>query len=171
MKALKWYKHLLGSIRRKCRRWERRDRRQKSGWAGTKWAVRRDGDYFLVECPQCHSQKVWFYKDKGLFECIKSYECKTVFSVYTEDGVVRLADHRRGDVRFPARAVYDPGCGLYRLGIEQSVPWWWSEKIRIERDLHGGLDAHRHQPYKIVDVLSRQGEAHEEALAVSELRA
>ena len=145
---MRFFRQRFGSIRRWYRRWKRRDTRPRD-YGTVKWAIRRDGDYFLVECPSCHSQRLWFNKDRWAFECSRSYRCKTTFTVYTEDGVVELVDHRRGNVQFPARAKRDPGCGLYRLGIEFDAPWWW-DGLRIERDLHGGWDAHRHQPYQIV---------------------
>ncbi len=127
---------------------KKRDRRKKA-WGLTKWAINRDGDFFLVECPKCHTQHVSYLKSRKLFEC---YKCKIIFSVYREDGVVKIIDHRKGNIKdFPRtsyRDIYPDS--FHRLGIEGDAPWWWRKKA-VYRDLHDGMDAHRHKPYKIIE--------------------
>lgn len=127
---------------------KKRDRRKKS-WGTTKYAINRDGDLFLVECPECHSQYVWFVEGSKVFEC---YKCRIRFSVYREDGVVRLVDFRKGNIQYFPRTAYRDFYPdhFYTLGIEGDAPWWWGKKA-VYRDLHDGMDAHRHQPYKIIE--------------------
>ena len=127
---------------------KKRDRRKKSSGT-TKYAINRDGDLFLVECPECHRQHVWYEKGKKGFEC---YKCRIIFSVYREDGVVKLVDFRKGDIQYFPRTAYREFYPdhLYVLGIEGDAPWWWGKKA-IYRDLHDGMDAHRHRAYKIME--------------------
>jgi len=127
---------------------KKRDRRKKS-WGTTKWVINRDGDFFLVECPQCNSQHVSFLKKRFVFEC---YKCRIIFSVYREDGVVKIIDYRDGDIKdFPRTSYRDiHPASIRRLGIEGDAPWWWQSKA-VYRDLHNGMDAHGHQPYKILE--------------------
>ncbi len=129
------------------RRWQKQDHRPKrSGSAWLKFAICRDGDLYLVECPECHTQHVYYSERNKRFVCTR---CGVYFTVCTEDGVVKLYDHRNDDVRTPARAVYDLGAKVYRLGIAEDAPWWW-EKKEVCRDLRDGRDAHGHAPYQIV---------------------
>lgn len=128
------------------RRWRAKDRRKKQSWGTAKFAVNRDGDYFLVECPQCGTQDIWFNKAPA-FEC--EY-CHIAFTVYLEDGIVKIRDHRKGNARLPASMVFDPGAQIWRLGITLDASWWWNRR-QIQRDLHDdGMDAHQHREYTIV---------------------
>lgn len=141
---------MLEPLRVKWRRWQRKDRRE-HGYGDTKYAINRDGDLYLVICPNCGWQNVDFDTAQRLFQCPYS-TCSAKFRVYTEDGVVKLVDHRRGEIRLPAIAVYDPGCKVYRLGVVEEAPWWWSRR-EVWPDLKpNGMDAHGHHPYEIVSI-------------------
>ena len=114
-----------------------------------KYAIDRDGDLFVVECPSCHSQESLEEEDKrcrGIFRCQKS-TCNTLFEVYTEDGVRVIHDYREGDLEKWAVLTYDND----RLcaGISEDAPWWWPRKVVTARDLNRetGKDAHGHHPY------------------------
>ena len=139
---------------------KKRDRRKKA-WGITKYAINRDGDLFLVECPQCHRQCIQFVEKKKIFEC---YKCRIRFSVYREDGIVRLVDFRKGNIQhFPRTAYRDIDSEkFYRLGIENDAPWWWRKKA-IYQDLHNGMDAHGHKPYKIVEQVRESSPQTDEA--------
>lgn len=150
--SLRWYL-FKGGLRRRYRRWRRIDRRKKS-WGNYKWAINRDGDLFLTECPKCHSQNVSLNEKTKHFYCRK---CDVIFEVYKEDGAVRIMDHRKGDVDFPAVAVWDKPCKVYRLGIRQDAPWWWESRAVLQ-DLHNGKDAHGHEKYKVVGSQPRESE-------------
>lgn len=132
-------------IRRKYRHWKLIDRREKKTYSRTVYAINRDGDMYLVECPQCHNTQHLWKEQKKPFECNR---CQIAFSVYTEDGVVRLKDHRAGNIPLPAVAVRDDQ-GTWHLGIAKDAPWWWTRRT-VERDLHEGKDGHGHYPYEII---------------------
>jgi hypothetical protein len=153
-----WPVLVLRGPRRAFRRWRRRDRRERArGHAGSKWAVNRDGDYGLVECPACHDQGVWFDREKRVFACRGGVGHR--FRVHLEDGVVQLRDHRRGDiVHFPATAVYDDAGKAWRLGLADDAPWWWARK-EVYRDLRpDGKDGHGHQAYELLPPEPAQAE-------------
>lgn len=133
------------TLRRKMKRWQLVDRRKKASYAHTKSAINRDGDLYLVECPVCGSQEVIRARDKTYFVCGRDHR----FRVYTEDGVVKLKDHRKGNIeRFPVKVVYDEA-HTARLGLEKDAPWWW-RRVSIHRDLHNGKDAHSHHKYEVL---------------------
>jgi hypothetical protein len=138
------------------------DRRPKKGWNNTVYAVDRDGDLFLVECPKGHhTQHVffnWNYEEKKActnsvppktFECLS---CGIGFRVYLEDGLRRIRDHRDGTPPLPSMVVWDDNHELH-LGISKDAPWWWKRR-EIYRDLHDGKDAHGHKPYEIFPIQS-----------------
>jgi hypothetical protein len=107
----------------KIRNYHLKDRRKKR-YGHTVYAVDRDGDLFLVECPSCHdTQSIlfnWHYSEerdaegyrKGnaitevvppkTFQC---YSCDIGFHVYLEDGLRRIIDHRDGVPPLPSRVV------------------------------------------------------------------
>jgi hypothetical protein len=135
--AKQWYKE-----------WRLIDRRKRLGWPRNVWAINRDGDLGLVECPKCNEfQTVTFCREDKSFEC---YVCDCHFDVYLEDGVVRLKDHREGNVKTPTKAVTDE-TGILRLGIDRDAPWWWERK-EVYRDYNpdNGMDGHGHYPYAIL---------------------
>ena len=142
-------------LRRRYRRWKRRERRPKS-YANSKTAINRDGDFYLVECPECHSQDIWCDRETWLFHC--KYMHGRAFRVYTEDGVVKMLDHRDGDIpHFPTMAAHDPGANVWRLGLrKEDHPWWWTRR-KVYRDLHGGKDAHGHRAYEPVEIPTGDG--------------
>ncbi len=140
----------LRGARRALWKWRRRDRRLKVlGYAASKWAVNRDGDFGLVECPVCHDQSVWFVKEECVFVCGGGRSDGHRFLVYLEDGVVQLRDHRCGDIRyFPAIAVNDGKD--WHLGLTRDAPWWWRRR-EVYRDLRAdGKDGHGHKPYVVL---------------------
>lgn len=137
--------------------------RRKRGYGRTVYAVDRDGDLYLVECPQCHDtqslffnrhtdeERVWFDESMPdrVFHCSR---CSIIFSVYLEDGLRKIRDHRTGNPPIPTRVVRDD-MGAYHLGISVEAPWWW-KRYEIWPDLQNegkkaGYDAHGHYPYKI----------------------
>lgn len=147
-----WYRYL----RKKWFRWKRRDRRPHCT-GDRKFAINRDGDLFLVECPRCHRQDVFPLRNvrpiryKGMR--LKPFDCcicgyggdDGLFFVNPEDGVVKLRDYRRGNLVFPATVVYDE-YGHGYLGIWPDQPWWWRARD-IYPDLRDGRDGHGHAPY------------------------
>lgn len=145
---------VLHPIRIRYRRWAQRDRRKRWSGSGTrKYAINRDGDMFIVECPQCHREVGLSYKKnretrKASFVCS---HCAVWISVYLEDGVVEMRDHRKGNIPERAIAAYDPGASIWRLGIGRDAPWWWTRRT-ICRDLQAsGKDAHGHKTYRVVE--------------------
>lgn len=127
------------------------DNRPRDNYGTGKWAINRDGDYYLVECPSCHRQCISRDKAHGRFIC--SY-CDIGFVVYTEDGAFSFRDYREGNVNFPANLVWDEAGNGY-LGLTEDAPWWWRRRD-IYRDLRkDGKDGHGHQLYETVP-LSRQ---------------
>lgn len=153
---------------RQCRKYRLIDRREKKGWSRTVYAVDRDGDLFLVECPGCHqTQHLLFnldldqpYKERRIKPKVwtdsvppKTFQCSTCnigFSVYLEDGIRRVRDHRDGTPPLPSTVVWDDQ-GTIHLGISASAPWWWKRR-EICRDLYDGKDAHGHYRYEVFPV-------------------
>lgn len=146
--------------KRRRRQYKLVDRRPKKSWHRTVYAVDRDGDLFLVECPQCHdTQSIifnWDYERQStyvdsvpakVFQCSM---CSIGFRVYLEDGLRRIVDHRDGVPPLPSKVVWDDNRTIH-LGISGDAPWWWRRR-EIERDLHDGKDAHGHKPYELVPV-------------------
>lgn len=136
---------------RKYHRWRLLDRRNKS-WPRTVFAVNRDGDFFLVECPSCHAtQGPWIIS--GCARCLEPGphfhcdRCDIGFQVNLEDGVVRILDHRTGVPPLPTTLVRETS-GTWHLGISRDAPWWWGRK-ELLRDLRDGKDAHGHAPYRV----------------------
>lgn len=134
----------------KYRRWRLTDRRKK-GWARTVFAVNRDGDFFLVECPSCHETQGPRLEEKcercpterRHFHCDR---CEIGFSVDLEDGVAKILDHREGTPPLPTTMVREEPAGVLHLGIAPDAPWWWVRR-ELCRDFRNGKDAHGHQPY------------------------
>ena len=157
-----WPLVTLVGPRARLGRWLKLDRRPR-GYGDTKYAINRDGDLFLVICPMCSYQHVGFNAVPATFQCPYA-PCSTTFRVYTEDGVIRLVDHRRGDVALPAVAVYDPAVKVYRLGVDADAPWWWKRR-EVHLDLYEGVDAHGHEPYLILqhgETTERHGDPNQE---------
>jgi hypothetical protein len=157
--------HLIpGRIRDRYRQWKVIDRRKKKSYSRTVYSIDRDGDLYLVECPQCHNtQSLSFYhcKDEDYKPCrqcgiinryhFHCYHCPIGFSVWMEDGMRKIQDHREGNVPFPAKLVRDDN-GVYRLGIDREAPWWW-RRSSLWNDLQpNGKDAHGHKPYEIWNI-------------------
>lgn len=138
-------------LRRLARRWRLRERRPKlRGYTSAKYAIDRDGDLFLVECPVCHDQGVFWDQERRVFACRGGSMNGHAFRVYLEDGVRPIRDHRKGDVReFPAAVVYDDAVKTWRLGLKRDAPWWWRRRD-LYRDLHDGKDGHGHKPYVVL---------------------
>ena len=141
--------NLWNWTRDKYAAWRLVDRRRKlNGCCRNVYLVNRDGDLGAVECPECHRlQGLGFDKISYLFEC--SY-CGILFKVYLEDGLIKVRDHREGNIPLPGRCVEDDK-GDYHLGIDKDAPWWW-RRSRIYRDYNpkNGLDGHGHKPYDII---------------------
>lgn len=138
----------MRTLRQIIRGWIRKDRRPKT-FCHVKFAVDRDGDLFIIECPKCHSQ---VYLDKegewGTFRC-NYHGCRTLFQIYTEDGIRIIKDFRDGDLEKGAVLVYDNKelCA----GIDADAPWWWPRRYLSGRDLRpNGKDAHGHKAYQIL---------------------
>jgi hypothetical protein len=118
------------------------DRRKKMEGASNVWLINRDGDYFVPECPTCHTTHLCFVKEKSYFEC---YMCSQFVSIYLEDGIILALDHRRGNIPLPTYVVIDDN-NKWHIGIEEEAPSWWQRR-EIYRDLHNGKDAHGHHYY------------------------
>ena len=145
-----WPKH----ARQSYDRWKRIDRRKKKVWSLTVYAANRDGDYYLIECPQCHRfQHLYYDQDKHRFECSP---CNIEFQVYLEDGLLKILDHRDGNIPLPAKVVTDDS-GRHHLGITEDAPWWWRRR-EIYRDYHPDTekDAHGHKQYVVFPRASRE---------------
>ena len=129
--------------------WRLIDRRRKlRNWSRTVYAVNRDGDLGLVECPVCHNyQNIIYSKQLHAFECCL---CVMTFQIYLEDGLLTIRDHREGNVKTPAKVVTDDH-GIKHLGISRDAPWWW-ERREAYRDYNpkNGKDGHGHEPYKLL---------------------
>jgi len=148
------------------RRWKLVDRREKKGWSLQVYAIDRDGDLYLVECPKCHqTQHLLFNLDldqpweqrhsdapKVWTDAVppKTFQCCTCsigFRVHLEDGIRQIQDHREGTPPLPSVVVWDDNHKMH-LGITADAPWWWKRR-EICRDLHGGKDAHGHKRYEV----------------------
>ena len=137
------------------RKWKKRDQRPKSNHAYTKYAINRDGDLFLVECPQCGNQVTKWIESERHFCCFMN-DCWIAFRVDTEDGVIKLFDHREGNIALSKTIAYDPA-GQWRIGIYDDAIWWW-DKRTLYRDLQpSGRDAHDHGKYEILGRVSNYG--------------
>jgi len=157
-----WPILVLRAPRRAFQRWLKRDRRERlRGYWNSKWAINRDGDLFLVECPVCHDQYVHYFQDERVFACSGGMGHR--FRVHLEDGVRQLIDHRRDNiVHFPAVAVYDDAAKTYHLGISKDAPWWWKRK-EVYRDLRpDGYDGHKHKLYELLPPKPQQEEQNEQ---------
>jgi hypothetical protein len=113
-----------------------------------KFAINRDGDLFVVECPVCHRQDGLESEDervKGVFRCRLS-TCNTLFDVYPEDGIKAIFDFREGDLEKGSALVWDNG--KLCAGINEDAPWWWQRDYIQNKDLQStGFDAHGHRLY------------------------
>jgi len=155
-------------MQRKYRTFKLIDRRTKTGYTKTVYAVDRDGDLYLVECPQCHATQHivfnWNYDAKTpyttvlppkVFQC---FSCSIGFRVYLEDGLRKIIDHRDGTPPLPSKVVWDDS-GKIHLGISNDAPWWWRRR-EIFRDIQYvamkgvmvPVDGHAHHPYEIIEM-------------------
>ncbi len=155
--------------------WQLVDRREKKSWSLNVWAIDRDGDLYLVECPQCHqtqhlvfnldldqsweqrnsdAPKVWTEAvPPKTFQCCS---CDIGFRVHLEDGIRQIRDHREGTPPLPSTVVWDDN-GTMRLGITAEAPWWWQRR-EICRDLRpDGKDAHGHKRYVVFPLKETPG--------------
>jgi hypothetical protein len=150
-----------GLIRDRIKEYRLIDRREKCSYAHRSYAVDRDGDMYLIECPVCHqTQSVTVYllpEDKPCHNCGKMgethfhcYHCSDFgFNVYLEDGLREILDHRTGNLPNPGIAVRDDQ-NKYRMGIDADAPWWWRRyEIYYDFNSANGKDAHGHKPYVI----------------------
>lgn len=157
----------------KYRQWaeERRriDRREKKNYSRTVYAINRDGDMYVVECPSCNDhQGVWCFRPSERspdgsylreafcdicqsvrrmhFHCGR---CGIGFDVHLEDGFCKIQDHRDGVPPFPTKLVIDDNGG-YHMGISADAPWWW-KRTDGYRDYNpeNGKDGHGHELYRI----------------------
>lgn len=148
----RWLRYEVGPalggrpFRRAWKLWRAKDRRPKSSYAHMRTIVNRDGDFFLMECPLCHSVDIRKDKEAGVFRCPWH-----AFRAYPEDGVLDVRDFRNGPiVKWPMKAVQDPSSGKWYLGISADAPWWWRRR-EVCRDLQiNGKDAHGHRAYEVV---------------------
>lgn len=158
-------------IRARYRRYKRVDRRPKKSWTLTVYAINRDGDYGIVECPQCHRtqhllfnldlDQSWEQRNSGTPKVFtqsvppKTFMCSGCsigFRVHLEDGIRKIRDHRDGVPPFPATMVEDDN-HKWHLGISADAPWWWNRR-ELYRDYNpkNGKDGHGHKPYEIFPV-------------------
>lgn len=149
---------------RRHHEWKLVDRRPKlRNYNRTVYAVNRDGDLGVVECPRCNQIQSLYYQRKdaeigntppGWFSC---YSCDIIFKVYLEDGLRKIVDHREGVPPLPSIIVYDD-TGIIHLGISADAPWWW-HRAQIHRDFNpaNGKDGHGHQPYLIEPAPPQRG--------------
>jgi hypothetical protein len=140
----------------RIRRYHLVDRRNKKTYSHAVYAVDRDGDLYLVECPKCHDTQHLIFNRKSegrlytnavpvnTFQC---FLCDIGFWVYLEDGLREIKDHREGVPPLPSMVVRDDR-GTIHLGIAKDAPWWWTRR-EICRDLHDGKDAHGHKRYEV----------------------
>lgn len=148
---------------RRYRVWKRIDRRDKQGYSRSVYAVDRDGDLYLVECPQCSRIDIffnWDYENKKAYtdtvppKAFQCSMCEIGFTVYLEDGLRRLRDHRKGVPPLPSIVVWDD-TGTCHLGIAKDAPWWWRRReIYRDYDPDTGKDGHGHYKYEIFPVKS-----------------
>ena len=144
LSPVNWYEWL----KTRYTEWRLRDRRKKLGWSRTVYVVNRDGDFGLIECPQCNQfQTLYFQRETRDFDCCT---CGLRFDVYLEDGLVKMQDHREGNLPTPGTCVED-NTGRWHIGIAEDAPWWWKRKS-IHRDFNPntGRDGHDHYPYAIL---------------------
>ncbi len=131
------------------------DTRNKRRRPNVKYAIDRDGDLFLVECPVCHFEDALHYNGE-FFECCRGIHCESRFLVDTEDGVFSFLDHREGEVPLPTRVLkFDEE---WHCGIDESVFWFLPSRIIYKRDLIGttGKDCHGHNYYRILPRFEKQ---------------
>ena len=167
-----WYRHAKEAYRD----YKLIDRRPKYKYGSLRvYAVDRDGDLYIIECPQCHQMQRLScyrkYKDTGeiLGEgktdpttipreerccfCYNPYThfhchtCAIGFSMYLEDGLRELLDFREGNPPLPTHVVRAPESKTQYLGLEKDAPWWWTKR-EVYKDLHDGKDGHGHKPYE-----------------------
>lgn len=140
----------------KWRAFKLTDHRKKRKWSQTVFLVNRDGDYFIVECPTCHSFQYLVVEEPNKnFEC----GCRTRFFVYLEDGLIRAKDYRQGNTPIPATMVRDESGNFY-LGITEDSPWWWSRRtVYRDYDPETGKDNHGHSPYETLPSLTYSNNA------------
>jgi len=157
------------------RYWRKRrsliDRREKKSWSQTVHIIDRDGDFYIVECPQCNDvHGLWCHRPwekitdeqweagvretycdqcqkdrKSHFHCSR---CDIGIDLHWEDGYHRMKDHREGRPPLPIQAVKDDN-GKWHLGIHADAPWWWTRR-EVCRDYRPetGKDAHGHEKYR-----------------------
>lgn len=134
------------SLKRKYKLWKLTDRRKKRNWSRKVYAANRDGDYYLIECPECHDQQRFYYvKENHNFEC----GCGVIFQVYLEDGLLEIEEHRDGNLLLPTKMVQDD-MGHWHTGITVDAPWWWTRRDLYPDLQENGKDGHGHYEYKIV---------------------
>jgi ribosomal protein S27E len=157
-------RNLVTGARERYREWRLVDRRKKKSYSSTVYAVDRDGDLYLVECPKCHNTQsvvITRRSDESCTRCGKEgithfhcFRCSDDFGwdVYLEDGLRELKDHREGNPPNPCIVVRDDS-NVYRLGIDREAPWWWRRsQVWYDFNPDNGKDAHGHQPYFIWDI-------------------
>ena len=148
------------------------DRREKKSWSRQVYCIDRDGDLYLVECPQCHdTQGLWCHRpweilteaqqEAGMREApcdscggepkrthFHCGRCAIGINVYTEDGLRKLRDHRDGNPPNPTYAVCDDSGNLH-FGIAADAPWWWKRReVYFDYNPENGKDAHGHHQYE-----------------------
>lgn len=118
-------------------------------------AADRDGDLYFIECPECHSLDIHTIR---LFACRC---CHTFFKVYTEDGLrVLTVENDFGSIGSYGNELkllkLSPEADTHKIlfGRNEHRLSELKEKypkmkvVTLERDLHGGHDAHGHEKYK-----------------------
>lgn len=134
------------------------DHREQRHHPNIKYAIDRDGDLYIVECPVCHMEDALYWNAKEeLFECERGMHCQAKFKVYTEDGVFKFLDHRNGDIPYKNYVVFKID-NEWHAGINEKVFWFFPKRNLYHRDLvkERGKDAHGHDYYLILPALPNQ---------------
>jgi len=167
----RWWKYEASPMRwsdraRQCiKEYKLVDRRKKCSYSRSTYAVDRDGDMYLIECPQCHRIQSLSVQYRGEAapcpRCGKHGQthfhcsfCPIGFSVYLEDGLREILDHRYDNPPNPSKVVRDDQ-GKYRMGIDTDAPWWWRRcTVYYDYNPENGKDAHGHEPYTVWQISS-----------------
>jgi hypothetical protein len=135
-----------------------KDNRPRRHSPRVKYAIDRDGDLFIVECPVCHYENgLYWNSEEKFFECERGVHCQAKFKVYTEDGIIKFLDHKEGDIPYKNYTIFKID-SEWHAGINEEVFWFFPKRVLYRRDLvlNNGKDSHGHDYYLILPTLPNQ---------------